>query len=87
LEGANIAYVKVGENESLDSALKRFKKKMENEGIIKEFKERQYYVKKSQKRHEHDCEVQHKAKRKKILAERKHRGRSKKRKKQSRKED
>ena len=84
MEGANIAYIKVGENESLDSAIKRFKKKVENEGIIKEFKDRQYHVKKSQKRHEHDREIQHKAKRKKVSAERKSGHRSKKRKKESR---
>jgi len=84
LEGDNISYIKVGENETLDSAIKRFKKKVENEGIIKEFKDRQYYVKKSQKRHEHDREIQHKAKRKKLSAERKSEHRSKKRKKQDR---
>jgi small subunit ribosomal protein S21 len=87
LEGANIAYVKVGENESLDSALKRFKKKVENEGIIKEYKERQYFIKPSQKKHEHDRIIQHKAKRKKALSERKRGRRTKKRKKQSRREE
>lgn len=79
MEGDNIAYVKVGENENLESALKRFKKKVENEGIIKEFKDRQYFVSKSQERHQHDREMQHKAKRKKALAERKRGRRSKKR--------
>jgi len=83
LEGANIAYVKIGEREPLDSALKRFKKKVENEGIIKDCKDRKHYVKKSQKRHDHDREIQHKMKRKKVLALRKRGRRSKKRKKQN----
>lgn len=39
--------VKVRDGESLESALKRFKKKIEAEGILKEWKERQYYLKPS----------------------------------------
>ena len=55
-----MAYVKVGENESLESALKRFKKKVDNEGIIKEFKDRQYFKKRSLARHEKIREYKHK---------------------------
>ena len=35
------------ENENIDKALKRFKKKYERSGILKEFKKRAYFVKPS----------------------------------------
>jgi small subunit ribosomal protein S21 len=35
------------ENESIDKALKRFKKKYERSGVLKEFKKRTFYVKPS----------------------------------------
>lgn len=40
----------VGENESLDKALKRFKKKYERAGILKEYKKRTFYLKPSVRR-------------------------------------
>lgn len=42
--------VVVQDNESLDKALKRFKKKYEKAGILKEFRRRQFYVKPSVER-------------------------------------
>jgi small subunit ribosomal protein S21 len=42
--------VKVRDNESLDSALKLFKKQCESEGILSEIKKREYYDKPSIKR-------------------------------------
>lgn len=39
--------INVQENENIDKALKRFKKKYERSGILKEFKKRTYYVKPS----------------------------------------
>jgi len=39
------------EDEQLESLLRRFKKKVDDEGIIKEFRERQYFIKPSAKRH------------------------------------
>ncbi len=42
--------VVVGENESIDSALKRFKKLIEREGLISELKRREFYEKPSEKR-------------------------------------
>ena len=42
--------VDVGENESLDRALKRLKKKMEREGILKILKARKHFEKPSEKR-------------------------------------
>jgi len=37
----------LSDNENIDRALKRFKKKYERSGVLKEFKKRQYYVKPS----------------------------------------
>jgi small subunit ribosomal protein S21 len=37
--------VTVKENESIDKALKRFKKKLEKTGTIKEYRNRQFFVK------------------------------------------
>jgi len=37
----------VQENENLDRALKRFKKKYEKSGLLKEFRKRQFFVKPS----------------------------------------
>lgn len=42
--------VNVKENESLDKALKKFKKKYEKTGVLKELRERQAFTKPSVKR-------------------------------------
>lgn len=42
--------VKVGENESLDSALKRFKRKCQKDGIIGDLRRKEAYDKPSVKR-------------------------------------
>ncbi|MDQ3072167.1 MAG: 30S ribosomal protein S21 [Bacteroidota bacterium] len=42
--------VSVKENESIDKALKRFKKKLEKTGTLKEYRGRQFFVKDSVKR-------------------------------------
>ena len=39
--------IKVGENESIESALKRFKKKIQKAGILSEIKRRERYEKPS----------------------------------------
>jgi len=39
--------INVQENENIDKALKRFKKKYERSGILKEFKKRTFYSKPS----------------------------------------
>ena len=41
--------VKVGENESLDSALKRFKRKCQRDGIIGDIRKKEAYLKPSVK--------------------------------------
>lgn len=45
-----MAYVKARDNEHVESLIKRFKRKVDNEGILKEFRDRQYYKKPSVKR-------------------------------------
>ncbi len=42
--------VKVGENESLDSALKRFKRKCQRDSILGEIRRREFYEKPSVRR-------------------------------------
>jgi small subunit ribosomal protein S21 len=44
---AQMIRVTVKENESIDKALKRFKKKLEKTGTLKEYRTRQYFVKDS----------------------------------------
>lgn len=39
--------INVKENESIDKALKRFKKKFEKAGVIRELRSRSFFVKKS----------------------------------------
>lgn len=45
-----MAEIKVGENESLDNALRRFKKQCARTGVMKEYRKRAYYEKPSVKR-------------------------------------
>ena len=40
--------VEVGRNEPLERALRRFKKKIEREGVLKQLKARKYYEKPSE---------------------------------------
>ncbi|GBD92169.1 30S ribosomal protein S21 [bacterium BMS3Abin04] len=39
--------INISENENIDRALKRFKKKYERSGILKEYKKRTFYLKPS----------------------------------------
>lgn len=45
-----MAEIKVEKNESLDSALRRFKSKCQRSGILSELKKRKHYEKPSEKR-------------------------------------
>ena len=56
-----MAEVKVGENESIESALRRFKKKIQKAGILSEVKKRERYEKPSVKR-KHNSEAARKRK-------------------------
>ena len=50
-EGGNImSQVKVKENESLDNALRRFKRQTAKDGVIQEVRKREHYEKPSVKR-------------------------------------
>lgn len=42
--------ITVGETESIDKALRRFKKKYERSGVLKEYKKRTFFVKPSIKK-------------------------------------
>jgi small subunit ribosomal protein S21 len=46
----DLATVIVGDSESFEKAMKRFKKVVEREGILTELKRREFYEKPSQKR-------------------------------------
>jgi len=43
-------FVKIGENDSFENALRKFKKQCEREGILSEIKKREHYDKPSVKR-------------------------------------
>ncbi|OGI04180.1 MAG: 30S ribosomal protein S21 [Candidatus Melainabacteria bacterium GWF2_37_15] len=45
-----MAEIEIGQNESIESALKRFKKKIQKAGILSEIKKRERYEKPSVKR-------------------------------------
>jgi len=45
-----VAEIKVGKNETLDSALRRFKKQCSRSGVLSEAKKRKHYEKPSEKR-------------------------------------
>lgn len=42
--------IEIGQGESLEKALRRFKKKIEREGILKQLKARKHYEKPSEKK-------------------------------------
>lgn len=48
--GSFLAEIKVGKNESLDKALRRFKKQCARTGILSEVRRRKYYEKPSVRR-------------------------------------
>ena len=48
--GESMSQVKVKENESLDSALRRFKRQTSRDGVIQEVRKREHYEKPSVKR-------------------------------------
>ena len=42
--------IKVGKNEHIDRALKRFKRKFRNTQVVKKLRDKQHFIKKSEKR-------------------------------------
>lgn len=55
--------ISVGETESIDKALRRFKKKYERSGVLKEFKKRTFFVKPSVKKRMEKIKAVRRAKR------------------------
>lgn len=53
--------ISVGENENIDKALKRFKKKYERSGVLKEYKKRTFFVKPSIKKRMEKIKAQRRA--------------------------
>jgi len=49
-EGDQMSEVKVGKNETLDSALRRFKRTCQKAGVLSEVRKREHYEKPSVKR-------------------------------------
>ena len=43
--GVNMSTIRVGENESLDNALRRFKRKCSRDGIIGDLRRKEFYEK------------------------------------------
>ena len=46
------AFVKVGEEETIESAVARFKKAQEEEGVLKEWRKHEFFIKPSLKKHQ-----------------------------------
>ncbi|GAB4373491.1 MAG: 30S ribosomal protein S21 [Spirochaetales bacterium] len=55
-----IAYIKVDEGEGLEKAIKRFKRMVEKEGIIREWKKREFFEKPSALRHRKEKSLERK---------------------------
>lgn len=49
-EGDQMSEIKVGKNETLDSALRRFKRSCQKAGVLSEVRKREHYEKPSVKR-------------------------------------
>ena len=61
-----MAKIFIDENEGLEKALKRFKRMREREGIVRTFKNNQYYVKPSDERREKKKKAIRRLKRKRV---------------------
>ena len=66
-----MATIKVDESENLEKAIKRFKRMVEKEGIIREFKKREYFVKPSAINHQKKVTLERKLLNKKRKTEKK----------------
>jgi small subunit ribosomal protein S21 len=56
----HIAYIRLDEGENLEKAIKRFKRMVEKEGIIREWKKREYFEKPSTIRNRKEKSLQRK---------------------------
>lgn len=64
--------VNLKNNETIEHALRRFKKLYDNSGLLADFKQRQHFVKPSTIKRERLKSAIRKAKKEKILEEKKH---------------
>lgn len=67
----SMATINVDESENLEKAIKRFKRMVEKEGIIREYKKREYFVKPSATNHQKKVTLERKLMNKKRKAEKK----------------
>tara|TARA_Y100000385_G_C13033494_1_gene611865 strand:- start:795 stop:1028 length:234 start_codon:yes stop_codon:yes gene_type:complete len=51
-EGEKMIIVKVKRNEPIEKAMRRFKRKVETEGVMRELKKRKFHMTRSQKKRE-----------------------------------
>ena len=63
--------IMVEDSENLEKAIKRFKRMVEKEGIIREFKKREYFIKPSAINHQKKVTLERKLLNKKRKAEKK----------------
>ena len=66
-----MATIKVDDSENLEKAIKRLKRMVEKEGIIREFKKREYFVKPSAINHQKKVTLERKLLNKKRKTEKK----------------
>lgn len=59
--------ISIGDNESIDKALRRFKKKYERSGILKEYKKRTFFIKPSVKKRQEKLKAVRRAHRPEFL--------------------
>ena len=52
--------VTIRKDETFDSLMKRFKKQTEDEGVLKDYKEKERFMKKSLKRHQEKRKIERK---------------------------
>jgi small subunit ribosomal protein S21 len=63
--------ITIGESENIDKALKRFKKKYERSGILKEYKKRTFFVKPSIEKRMDEIKAKRRASREQAMRDRK----------------
>ncbi|MEE0878037.1 MAG: 30S ribosomal protein S21 [Treponemataceae bacterium] len=66
-----MATILVDDSENLEKAIKRFKRMVEKEGIVREFKKREYYVKPSAINHQKKVTLERKLLNKKRKSDKK----------------
>lgn len=66
----SLVEVRVDENEPIENALKRFKKVVQNSGLISEMKKREFYEKPSERRKKREAAARKKARRRQMKSNR-----------------